>query len=81
MTELGWLGAIVAENQGGLGLGAAGIAVICRELGRVVANEPFIESAIASATLLAESVDHTPALQALGPVKSALARQMMFGRR
>ena len=53
MAELGWCGLLVPEAQGGLGLGAQAVASMCRQLGRVVADEPFIESAVAAASLLA----------------------------
>ena len=52
MAELGWLGLVVPEAAGGLGQGADAIAVVCRQLGQVVAGEPFIESAIAAGALL-----------------------------
>jgi len=60
MAELGWLGVNVPEAQGGLGFGAAAVATMCRELGRVAAPEPLIEAGIACGTLLAatgESLD------------------------
>ena len=53
MAELGWCGLVVPEAQGGLGQGAAAVAAVCRQLGRVVAPEPLIETAIACASLLA----------------------------
>ncbi len=53
IVELGWAGAVVAEDRGGLALGAAAMAALARELGRVVAPEPFIESGVACAALLA----------------------------
>ncbi|MCC6708887.1 MAG: acyl-CoA dehydrogenase [Gammaproteobacteria bacterium] len=52
MAELGWCGLLVPEAQGGVGLGAQAVASVCRELGRVVAAEPFIESAVMAASLL-----------------------------
>ena len=53
MAELGWCGLVVPEAQGGLGLGAQAVASVCRELGRVVAGEPFVESAVMAASVLA----------------------------
>ncbi len=52
MAELGWTGLVVPTERGGLGLSAAAVAAVCRELGRVVAAEPLIESAIAAGALL-----------------------------
>ncbi len=54
MAELGWLGVVVPEARGGLGLGARGAAVLARALGAVGAPEPLIETAVAAATVLAE---------------------------
>ena len=52
IAELGWLGLIIPEACGGLGFDAAAVAIVCRELGRVTATEPFIETAIACGALL-----------------------------
>ena len=51
MCGLGWASVIVPENAQGLGLGAAALRAICRQLGRVVAPEPMIESSAAAALL------------------------------
>ena len=42
MVELGWPALTIAEEHGGLGLGAVELAVVVEELGRVVAPGPFI---------------------------------------
>jgi alkylation response protein AidB-like acyl-CoA dehydrogenase len=55
MAKLGWLGLVVDEVDGGLGLGVDAVVRVCRELGRVLAAEPYIESALAGALLLAAS--------------------------
>jgi len=52
MADLGWTAMVVPQDLGGLGLGAACAAAVCRELGTVVAPEPLIETAIGAATLL-----------------------------
>ena len=54
MAELGWCGLVVPEAQGGAGLGAQAVVSVCRQLGRVVAGEPFIESAVAAASILTQ---------------------------
>jgi alkylation response protein AidB-like acyl-CoA dehydrogenase len=41
-AELGWLGIGLPEEDGGLGMGSAGLAVLHRELGRRTAPGPFI---------------------------------------
>jgi alkylation response protein AidB-like acyl-CoA dehydrogenase len=55
MAELGWIGVMVPESKGGLGLGVTGLAVLSEEMGARLVPEPLIETAIA-ATLL----DGTP---------------------
>ena len=65
MADLGWCGLAVPEAQGGLGLGAAAVASVCRQLGRVVAAEPVIECAVVAASLLAASADQERRLNAL----------------
>lgn len=65
IAELGWAGIVVADGRGGLNLGAAAVAAIGRELGRVVAPEPFIETAVASAALLTALDSDDYRLQAL----------------
>jgi alkylation response protein AidB-like acyl-CoA dehydrogenase len=41
MAELGWLGTVIPEVHGGLGLGYVELCVIAEELGRAVAPVPF----------------------------------------
>jgi alkylation response protein AidB-like acyl-CoA dehydrogenase len=51
LAGLGWPGIAVAEEHGGQGLGAIELAILCEELGRVVAPVPFLGSVLA-ATLI-----------------------------
>lgn len=55
VADLGWLTLLVNEEQGGLGLGARGLAVIGEELGAALVPEP-VTSVIAMAPLLEGSV-------------------------
>ena len=41
VAEMGWLGASIPEEYGGLGLGYLELCVIAEELGRAVAPIPF----------------------------------------
>ena len=41
MAELGWLGTVIPEVHGGLGLGYVELCAIAEELGRAVAPVPF----------------------------------------
>ncbi|MGK2911997.1 MAG: acyl-CoA dehydrogenase family protein [Sphingobium sp.] len=55
-AELGWLAVALPEQYGGLGLGAQGLDVVYRELGRYCAPGPFIAT-LALAQALAETAD------------------------
>src|ERR1700722_6513585 len=50
MAELGWLGVLVPESAGGLGLGLVDMVVPQEELGRAPFPGPFLSSAIAATT-------------------------------
>ena len=65
MAELGWLGLIIPEAHGGLELGGPAVVMMCRELGRVVAAEPYIESGIVCAGLLTSLERGGPHLELL----------------
>ncbi len=61
LAALGWHGVAVPAARGGLELGAGGAAVLARALGAVAAPEPFVETALAAATVLCAS-EEGPAL-------------------
>src|SRR5271154_885838 len=44
IAEMGWTGAAIPEEYGGVGLGRLGVCVIAEELGRAVAPVPFASS-------------------------------------
>jgi alkylation response protein AidB-like acyl-CoA dehydrogenase len=50
MAELGWLGVLVPESAGGLGLGLLDMVVLQEELGKLPFPGPFVSSAL-SATM------------------------------
>jgi alkylation response protein AidB-like acyl-CoA dehydrogenase len=52
MAELGWMGLVVPEAQGGLGLGSLELALVCEELGRAAAPGPFLGTQLVIAALL-----------------------------
>jgi alkylation response protein AidB-like acyl-CoA dehydrogenase len=52
MAELGWMGLVVPEAEGGLGLGTLELALVMEELGRVVAPGPFLGTQLVIAALL-----------------------------
>lgn len=51
--DMGWTGITVAEEFGGLGLGAIELCVIAEELGRVTAGVPFLLTSFAASEALA----------------------------
>ncbi len=55
MAEMGWLGAVIPEDHGGVGLGYTGAGLVLEATGRTLAPSPFLSSAVigASALLLA----------------------------
>ena len=55
MAELGWLGILVPERYGGLGLGLAEMAIVAQGLGRSLAPEPLTASAVLATTALVAS--------------------------
>jgi len=84
MAELGWLGILVPERYGGLGLGLAEMAIVARGLARSLAPEPLTATAVLAATALA-AVENEPLKQeqlprlVAGELLPALAWQEQAG--
>jgi alkylation response protein AidB-like acyl-CoA dehydrogenase len=55
LAELGWLGLLVPEAQGGTGLGLVDLVVVAEEMGKLPFPGPFLSSAV-SATLAAHAL-------------------------
>ena len=53
LAELGWLSILVAEDDGGLGLGMAEVAAITEEAGRHLLPEPLVDAGVHPVALLA----------------------------
>ncbi len=53
MAALGWLGILVPERYGGLGLGLSEMAVVAKGLARALTPEPLTATAVLAATALA----------------------------
>ncbi len=51
MGDQGWLALEVPEDEGGLGLGAVEVAVLCEEVGRRLVATPFLSSVLALGAL------------------------------
>lgn len=54
-ADLGWLGILVPEEQGGLGWSVIDAAVILGECGKALIAEPFLECGVVAPTMLAGS--------------------------
>jgi alkylation response protein AidB-like acyl-CoA dehydrogenase len=52
MADLGWMGLLVPERGGGLGLGAIDLVLVLEELGRAAAPGPFLATQLLVAGLL-----------------------------
>jgi alkylation response protein AidB-like acyl-CoA dehydrogenase len=54
LAEMGLLGLPFAESDGGMGAGPVEVAVVCEEIGRVLAPEPYVASVVLAGGLVAE---------------------------
>jgi alkylation response protein AidB-like acyl-CoA dehydrogenase len=52
MAEMGLLGLPFAEEDGGVGAGPVEIGIVCQELGRVIAPEPYLASVVLAGGLV-----------------------------
>lgn len=52
MAEMGLLGLPFSEDDGGVGAGPVEIAIVCQELGRVVAPEPYVTAVVLAGGLV-----------------------------
>ena len=73
IVELGWPGLVVAESDGGLGLGAVELAVVQEELGYALAPTPFL-SDVAAALLLGAGDEGGPRSQYLASLAAGEGR-------
>src|SRR4051794_20007424 len=52
MVEMGLLGLPFSEEDGGVGAGPVEIGIVCQELGRVIAPEPYLTSVVLAGGLV-----------------------------
>ena len=71
MAELGWLGILVPERHGGLGLGLVEAAIVAEGLARALAPEPFTATAVLATTVVVGGDNET--------LKEELLPQIMAG--
>jgi len=70
MAEMGLLGLPFAEDDGGVGAGPVEIAIVCQELGRVIAPEPFLSSVVYAGGLVAATGTPEQRAEVLGALAS-----------
>ena len=58
MADLGWLGVLVPEQYGGMGLQLGDMAIVAQGLARVLVPEPLTAVAVLAARVLADSNNH-----------------------
>lgn len=64
-SELGWLAIALPEEHGGIGLGAAGLAILNFELGRASAPGAFLPTSVVLEVLARSNVANEPAVAQL----------------
>src|SRR6476660_9948357 len=52
LAEMGLLGLPFSEDDGGVGAGPVEIGIVCQELGRVIAPEPYLTSVVLAGGLV-----------------------------
>ena len=72
MADFGWLGILVPEACGGLGLGVAEAAIVAEGLAGALVPEPYTAVAVLAATVLAKSAN--------GDMRDALLRDLASGK-
>ncbi len=85
MAALGWLGLMIPEAHGGAGLGARYLMVVLEELGKALAPEPVLSSALVAALAIGAGDDDTQAREHLPAIATgervyALAHAESGGR-
>lgn len=68
MAELGWVGILVPEEQGGAGMGLAELAVVMEALGRNLVPEPFLSTVLLGGGLLAAAGSEAQQSEWLGAI-------------
>ena len=73
MADLGWLGLVLPEDCGGVGLTMVELAIVLEELGRCLAPVPFLPTAIA-ATAMLEAGDESQKQEQLAKIAAGRTR-------
>ncbi len=68
MAEMGLLGLPFAEADGGVGAGPVEIGIVCQELGRVAAPEPYLSAVVLAGGLVAACGTDAQRADVVGPL-------------
>ena len=68
LAGMGILGLPFAESDGGVGAGPVEIGLVCRELGRVLAPEPFLTAVVLAGGLVAAAGTAEQRAEVIGPL-------------
>ena len=68
LAEMGVLGLPFAESDGGVGAGPVEIGIVCRELGRVLAPEPYLTGVVLAGGLVSAAGTPEQRAEVLGAV-------------
>src|SRR5687767_15638305 len=68
LAEMGVLGLPFAEADGGVGAGPVEIGIVCQELGRVAAPEPYLAAVVLAGGLVAACGTEQQRADVIGPL-------------
>jgi alkylation response protein AidB-like acyl-CoA dehydrogenase len=74
MSDLGWMGTMIAEDDGGLGLSLIELAVLVEEMGRALLPSPFYSSVGLAAPVIAATAEGALRKSVLGGIASGELR-------
>lgn len=77
-ADLGWMGVLVPEDLGGMGLGLPEVAVLCEESGRHLFAEPLVSSGVVPAVLLAHAANGPARAVAADLASSLVSGEQLF---
>ena len=69
MAELGWLGILVPEEYGGLGLGCTEMAIVAKGTASALTPEPLTAAAVLAGTTIARSDNDRLKRELPGPLE------------
>ena len=74
MSDLGWMGTAIAEEDGGLGLSLIELAILVEEMGRTILPSPFYSSVGLAAPVISAAAEGALRKSVLGGIASGETR-------